>query len=108
MASPIARAYVKMIEVGKRVIDDVRPDKLKLEVQELLIEQGLYELAGVDEPKVEEEAPVEVKEETIEENEDEVIEPAPVEGESAEEAPDEVVKKEESPIEEEPAEEGDK
>lgn len=107
MASPIARAYVKMIEVGKRVIDDVRPDKLKLEVQELLIEQGLYELAGVDEPKVEEDviedvpaetSPVEEIEEPIEESEDEVIEPAPVDE----------VKEDESPVDDEPTEEGDK
>lgn len=99
MASPIARAYVKMIEVGKRAIDDVRPDKLKDEVKELLIEQGLFELAGVDEPKVEEESPVDEVEELSED-------PAPVEDEPIEGAPDEEVKEEESPIDDEPTEEG--
>lgn len=100
MASVFAGMYVKMIKIGKRSIDDVRPDELKAEVQELLVAEGLYELAGVDEPKVEEDAPVDEVEEPIEEA-------APVEYESAEEAPDEEVKEEEpQPIEDEPTEEG--
>lgn len=46
--------YVKMIKIGKRTIDDVRPDELKQEVIDLLIDEGRYDLAGVEEPKEDE------------------------------------------------------
>ena len=65
MASVIARAYVNCIKRGIRKIDDVRPDKLKEEVVGLLVAEGLYELAGVENPETE---PV------IEEKEDKPIE----------------------------------
>lgn len=91
MASVFANMYVKMIKIGKRTIDDVRPDELKEEVIDLLVAEGLFDLAGVDGPKVE--------------NEAEEIEPAPVEEEPIEEAPDEGVEDEEPhPAEDEPTE----
>lgn len=51
MASVIARAYVNCIKRGIRKIDDVRPDKLKEEVVGLLVAEGLYDLAGVENPE---------------------------------------------------------
>lgn len=50
--------YVKMIKIGKRTIDDVRPDELKQEVIDLLIEEGRYDLAGVKEPEADDEVPI--------------------------------------------------
>lgn len=50
--------YVKMIKIGKRTIDDVRPDELKQEVIDLLIEEGKYDLAGVKEPEADDEVPI--------------------------------------------------
>lgn len=54
MASVFAGMYVKMIKIGKRTIDDVRPDELKEEVIDLLVAEGRYDLAGIDEPKADE------------------------------------------------------
>lgn len=54
MASIFATMYVKMIKIGKRTVDDVRPDELKQEVIDLLIEEGRDDLAGVEEPKEDE------------------------------------------------------
>lgn len=53
MASVIAEAYRNCIIRGIRVIDDVRPDELKKEVQELLVEAGRADLAGIEEEKEE-------------------------------------------------------
>jgi len=53
MASVIARAYVNCIKRGIRKIDDVRPDDLKKEVSDLLLDEGLYDLAGVENPETE-------------------------------------------------------
>lgn len=53
MAGIIARAYANCIKRGIRAIEDVRPDKLKNEVKELLIAEGLYELAGEKDPNKE-------------------------------------------------------
>jgi len=53
MASVIARAYVNCIKRGIRNIDDVRPDKLKEEVVGLLVTEGLFDLAGVENPETE-------------------------------------------------------
>ena len=55
MARAIAIAYRNCIIRGIRVIEQVRPDKLKNEVQELLIAEGRYDLAKVEEPVVEKE-----------------------------------------------------
>lgn len=52
--------YVKMIKIGKRTIDDVRPDELKQEVIDLLIEEGRYDLAGVKDPEANDKAPDEL------------------------------------------------
>lgn len=95
MASVIARAYVNCIKRGIRKIDNVRPDKLKKEVQELLIAEDRYDLAEVEEPEdnkgdTPEEKPVEAEESgSKEESEDkeatdkEKDEPAPVEDKEA-------------------------
>lgn len=53
MARVIAIAYKNCIIRGIRVIDDVRPDDLKKEVQELLVEAGRTDLAGIEEEKEE-------------------------------------------------------
>lgn len=53
MASVIAEAYRNCIIRGIRVIDQVRPDELKKEVQELLVEAGRADLAGIEEGKEE-------------------------------------------------------
>lgn len=53
MAGIIAKAYANCIKRGIRTIDDVRPDKLKNEVKEILIAEGLYELAGEKDPNKE-------------------------------------------------------
>lgn len=50
MASVIARAYVNCIKRGIRKIEDVRPDELKKEVSNLLVAEGLFDLAGVENP----------------------------------------------------------
>lgn len=65
MASVIARAYVNCIKRGIRKIDDVRPDKLKEEVVGLLVAEGLFDLAGVENPE---------SNPSIEEKEDKLIE----------------------------------
>lgn len=65
MASVIARAYVNCIKRGIRKIDDVRPDKLKEEVVGLLVAEGLFDLAGVENPETEP---------AVEEKEDKLIE----------------------------------
>lgn len=61
MARAIAIAYKNCIIRGIRVIDQVRPDDLKKEVQDLLIAEGREDLAGVE---------VEAKEETPIDNKD--------------------------------------
>lgn len=60
MASIFATMYVKMIKIGKRTIDDVRPDELKQEVIDLLIEEGKYDLAEVKGPEADDEVPDEL------------------------------------------------
>lgn len=52
--------YVKMIKIGKRTVDDVRPDELKQEVIDLLIEEGRDDLAGIKEPEADDKAPDEL------------------------------------------------
>lgn len=62
MASVFAGMYVKMIKIGKRTIDDVRPDELKDEVIDLLVAEGRDDLAGIEKEEVKEETPIDNKE----------------------------------------------
>ncbi len=91
MARVIAIAYRNCIIRGIRVIGQVRPDKLKNEVQELLIAEGRYDLAEVEEPVVE-------KEDIPEEKLAEEIESKPKEEAEDKEATDKE-KEEPAPVE---------
>ncbi|MBA7490438.1 hypothetical protein ES702_00976 [subsurface metagenome] len=62
MARVIAVAYKNCIIRGIRVIDQVRPDELKKEVQDLLIAEGREDLAGVEKEEAKEETPIDKKE----------------------------------------------
>ena len=88
--SVFAKAYKKGIIIGFRTIDDVRPEALRKDVEELLAMDGL----GPDGK------PLKVEEAKEDENISEVKEEAPKENESEEESPN----KEESP--KEPTDEG--
>ena len=81
--SVFAKAYKKGIIIGFRTIDDVRPEALRKDVEELLAMDGL----GPDGK------PLEVEEPKKDENTSEVKEEAPKEDESEEESPN----KEEGP-----------
>lgn len=83
--SCFAKAYKKGIIIGFRTIDDVRPEALRKDVEELLAMDGL----GPDGKPLKEEDPKE------DENLREVEEEAPKENESEEES----ANKEESPKE---------
>lgn len=86
MASALATMYYRNIKRGSRTIDIVRPDELKNEVIELLVAEGLYDLAGVEEPKAVEPVPLEPAEEVedAEESADkETKEETPVEVDSS-------------------------
>lgn len=69
MARVIAIAYKNCIIRGIRVIDQVRPDELKKEVQDLLIAEGREDLAGIEKEEVKEEIPIDNKEEDNKEEE---------------------------------------
>lgn len=62
MARAIAIAYKNCIIRGIRAIDDVRPDELKKEVQDLLIAEGREDLAGIEKEEVKENDPKDKKE----------------------------------------------
>ncbi|WP_262123363.1 hypothetical protein [Anaerococcus sp. Marseille-Q5996] len=62
MARVIAVAYKNCIIRGIRVIDQVRPDELKKEVQDLLIAEGREDLAEVEKEEAKEETPIDKKE----------------------------------------------
>lgn len=83
--SIFAKAYKKGIIIGFRTIDDVRPEALRKDVEELLAMDGL----GPDGK------PFKVEEPKVDENTSEVKEEAPEEDESEEKSPS----KEESPKE---------
>lgn len=83
--SVFAKAYKKGIIIGFRTIDDVRPEALRKDVEELLAMDGL----GPDGK------PLKVEEPKEDENISEGNEEAPKENESKEESPN----KEESPKE---------
>ena len=71
--SVFAKAYKKGIIIGFRTIDDVRPEALRKDVEELLAMEGLGpdgKPLKVEEPK-EDEITSEVKEEAPKENESE-------------------------------------
>lgn len=63
MARAIAVAYKNCIIRGIREIDQVRPDELKKEVQDLLIAEGREDLAGIEKEEIKEETPLDNKEE---------------------------------------------
>lgn len=95
--SVFAKAYKKGIIIGFRTIDDVRPEALRKDVEELLAMDGL----GPDGKPLKAEKPKE------DESTSEVKEEAPKENESEEESVDKKESPKESTDEEKANEEGE-